>query len=67
MYAARISEKLCFMSTTVLKEIIKSEFTKSQKIKKKPANAYVCGFSFYFKENIKQYKTHEKKRIGNTI
>lgn len=44
-----------------LRDKIKSEFTKSQKIKKKPANAYVCGFSFYFKENIKQYKNTRKK------
>ena len=50
MYAARISEKLCFMSTTVLKEIIKSEFTKSQKIKKKPANAMIAGFLFISKK-----------------
>lgn len=45
----------------VNKEIIKSEFTKSQKIKKNPANVYVCGISFYFKENIKQYKNTRKK------
>ena len=48
-------------SASVNKEIITSEFTKPQKIKKKPANAYVCGFSFYFKENIKQYKNTRKK------
>lgn len=48
-------------NTQDIDAIITSEFTKPQKIKKKPANAYVCGFSFYFKENIKQYKNTRKK------
>mgnify|MGYP004653522509 CR=1 FL=1 len=37
-------------SQNVNKEIIKSEFTKSQKIKKKPANAMIAGFLFISKK-----------------
>lgn len=45
----------------VTKEIIKSEFLKSQKIGKNLANAYVCGVFLRLGEDAKHYKKALKK------